>query len=97
MNYDRYDFLGGENHLRLVLGASGFWHRGERFGFNFSCPRKSVIIKIEFCKHDWLSGYSCDVILPGAIHHAGIWFGNDCYERNVKVFKSLTGVSIDLF
>jgi len=94
---DRYNFLGGENHLRLVLGAYGFWYRCERFGFNFLCPRTSIIINIEFRKHDWLIGYSCDVIRQGYIHHASISFEHDCYERNVKVFKYFTGASIDLF
>jgi hypothetical protein len=97
MNYDRYDFLGGENHLRLVLGAYGFWYRCERFGFKFLCPRTARVINIEFCKSNWLDGYSCEVSRGEITYHAGVIFGRDCYEHNVKIFKCVTGASIDLF
>jgi hypothetical protein len=45
MTDNRYGFLGGENHLRLIIGAEDFWQDDVQgtYGFRFHSHRVGIV------------------------------------------------------
>jgi len=97
MNYDRYDFLGGENHLRLVLGASGFWYLSDKLGFHFYTS-DNVQVEVEFyqnakCPEIYIF---CDISRNGFYNHIGARFIKLYGHHNKALWKKLTHTRLDL-
>jgi hypothetical protein len=99
MTDDRYSFLGGENHLRLVLGAEGFWQERVKrtHGFEFH-SHKSGIIWASFQPVEFLAGYPCvraQLITSDHVRMVFFEAGNLTIFNKMK-WLDVTGTRLDL-
>jgi len=97
----KYDFMGGEHHLRLVLGAHGFWTSRWHCGFSFYSParQKYMHIKIYRYQQDIINNYvliQLRVNLKTRVKDLLLLMNKTESRGNSEIWHVMTGTRLDL-
>jgi hypothetical protein len=96
-----YDFIGGEHHLRLVLGAHGFWNSRWHCGFSFYSSAWQKYLHIKVYRQDFVGPTPGRYVLVEIRSNEKITVKHllmsmtHC-KGNVHLWRSVTGTRLDL-
>jgi hypothetical protein len=96
---DKYYFLGGEDHLRLVLGAHGFWDSRWHYGFSFYSPKRERYIHAKFSKSEYINARECVEVefkYQGMRRPVRVYFSKNPKNNNVYIWQLHTDTRLDL-